>query len=532
MTIPLSLDYLSGEGNNTLDIDTKLLNEGSYKFYVLAETFNGCKSAAVPVSFNVYEEIGPISASGKTTYCTGELAEFELISSNGFSYNWYLDEFGNIPVDSNFTTFNNGANIQFELNTPGNHILFYKGITSDGCESSIEFIKYTVNQAAEDITINIEDNRLCASTNLLKIQAGGNGIDRFEWFTNPSATVTLNDSFISGNRNDRVEFLPETTGDFSLYVRGINSSGCSSELVKVDYTVLPQPRIVNTFLNNSVTLSQFEFQSSIVFSWESENQTAYRIFKNGNQIYPSNGFENSTNNSFIISDSASVIDQGTYTVEIINQECTIRASRDLYVYEAGLKIFNTKPENETTIIDEFGDEIVYIDLDQDESIGFYTELESEIYKHTWYFGDGHINEGVNVLHYYNEEGFYDVYVEVLNTITGVTTTIELQKKVRVNKFEGAAIIDELNPGQGDSFTFFPMPVQQELHLKMNLELPQKVTLRIYNSVGIILFVEQFDGREGTNVYSWNNPLYNQPTGSYFAEISYSGKSKVFTLIKN
>ena len=331
--------------------------------------------------------------------------------------------------------------------------------------------------------------------------------------------------------NLSIKFLQ---GNFSLWVRGINASNCKSELLQVDYEVLEQPEITATYLNNSTSDSQFEFQSTILLTWDSVNQTAYRILKDNIQIFPVSGFEVSQNNSYTITTLATALDNGNYSIEIINEECTTSENRDVFIFESGLEIIHTKPENEVTDIDDFGNQIIYIDLEQDEYLGFYTLLDESIYEHTWYFGDTHTNIGSEVIHFYNEEGLYTVSVDIKNTITNVLTTIQLDQTIRVNEFQGAAVIDNLNPGPDNTFQFYPNPVQQKLHLDLSLNSEQPVVLRIYTITGIVLFVEQFNGLQEEHTYIWNNPLYNAAGGGavYIAELTFGDTRKTFKLIKN
>jgi len=482
-------------------------------------------------------QVPNISISGETTKCLNEEFEFQLSgSSNIDNYLWFSDEFGT-PVSSEFIIFNLGKNIKFTPNTPGTYDLYYRGETTSGCQSEMQHIEYVVNETPYLTSVSIDDDVICLGESI-EIEAVGGGLTNFEWFKDDIPSVLLEDDniSISGPLNNRVSTTPTEAGVYHYWVRGENSNGCNSELTEISFEVLEEPIISEISINESTDSTQLLFGDSIELSWTSENQSGYRVLHDDVQIFPTTvgDYEISTDTSYLVTSNASSTDNGLYTIELINEECTISEEIELYVFDVELEIFNTVPENEVTEVDDFGNSNTFIDLEQNANIGLYTNLENSIYKHEWHYGDGHMNEGKEVIHFYNEEGNYNVSLIVTNINTGDFIELEYDKIIRVNEFEGNAIIDDLNPPTDDSFYFYPNPVQQELHLNLNISSTQPVVLRIYNMSGLVLFVEEFTAIQGTHVYIWNNPLYSEKGQGavYIAEISYGDTLKKYKLIKN
>jgi len=536
LTTPVSPNFLDGANNQLLKIDTNLINEGYYTYYVFAENSSGCVNEAVEVNFEIFENPSDISFSGETEKCLNELMAFELVSSNITEFNWYLDEFGNIPVGIEYTTFNNGASIKFTPESSGTFYLFYQGETVNGCITEMAFVEYTINEKPNETSVSITDDTLCFGEEVY-IQSGGNGVSNFYWYKDSNATILLEDIYVSGALNDIVNFVPEAIGTTNLWVQAENNSGCLGELLQVSFTVFEQPSLSEISINNDPNNNQIIIGEPIELSWNAQDQQGFRILHNNIQIFPNTpapSYETSTANLYEVTPSAVSTDTGNYTVEIINAECLASSQSDVYVFDVVLELFNTKPENEVTETDVFGNEITYIEIEQNESIGFFTNLSNPVYEQEWFYGDNHSNLGQEVIHYYNEEGIYEVQVKFTNTITGDFIERPYDKKVRVKEFKGTATIDDLDPPSDDTFSFYPNPVQQKLNLKIHMESTEDVVLRIYNINGLILFVEQFTALQGENTFIWNNPLYNVDGGGavYFAQISYSDTIKTYKLIKN
>lgn len=522
LTLPVNSNFLSGEGNFMLDIDTTDFGDGTFTYYVFAQSDDNCRSEAVAVTFTIFNKSGDISIDGETIVCVNETLGFELSSSNNNSYQWYIDEFGNNPVGSEFVTFNNGANIQFEGNIPGNYILFYQGMTSEGCTSDIEFVQYTINETPESVSVSIAEDIVCLGDEII-IQAGGSGVTNFQWYLDAQGTILLNQDFIFGSINERVEYIPTDVGEVNLWVRGENVSGCTSDLFPISFNVLAQPTI-NEF-TTTINSNQYIFGDTIDFRFEGANFTMYRVLFEGNTFID---WTSATTNQIIeISDNALPSEEGEYTLELSNGTCSTDSSLEIFVLEVIPVIFHTK-QNDLEILND-GSTVAKII--QGDFITFSTNVENPAYEHYWIYGDGFDNIGNVATHYFNQPGFYSVELIIENIVTGSTFNYSVEDLIEVIEEDTAVIIEGLTPPENNNISLFPNPVKTELNLRLNLDQTQEVIVRIYTINGITVFVERFIAEAGESIQTWNNPLAGYATGVYVFELTIEGEITKRQIIK-
>ena len=522
LNLPLEVDFITGARKNKFTIDTSILGEGEYIYYLVGVNSSGCKTEPLLLNFTINQIPLTPSVSGDPFVCIGENLEMTVISDGATSYKWYYDNEKNFPVNP-FFVIGNGSSIRIPATTEQQGTIYVEGINENDCTTELINFNYQFNNAPLNLNVAPYTQTVCLGSEI-KIEAGADNATEFLWWKDSLGTIPLEEDRINGSSNNTVQFISDSSdiGITSYFVQAKNVSGCTTSLEEVEFEVLALPEIVE--FTSSSTDFQFLFGEQIIFYFNAENYTKHRILKDGIEIKE---WTNGTIDSYVLTSSANGDEDGVYTLETSNGYCNTTESITIYVFDVALEIMHDKMNN-IVIVDGFE----RLKINEGEEITFTSNFISDNYTYDWTFGDGFFNTEQISKHYYNIEGTYTVSLTLTNINTNAKHTLELMQKVLVEPSNNEVDINAFEVLEDSEISFAPNPFKNKLSLRVNnLQKNTEITIRIYNVSGINAFVETFSAYAGDNIFTWNNPLGGSPQGVYIVRLTMGEDLKTFKLIK-
>ncbi|WP_123838409.1 hypothetical protein [Chryseobacterium oncorhynchi] len=510
--------FISGTNNYKLSIPTSNLPAGVYNYTVVGENSNGCKTQPIVITFTVKDVPGNSSLTGLTTYCQTETVHFTLVNSNSNNFSWFTDANGLNPLNSSYIS-NNGAEINIPGNTfqSGSHSLYYYA-TNQSCNSPMQTVSFSIKQSPSNLNVSGNNGTYCFG-DLIDIVVGSTGgATDYQWFEDAAASLLLSSNYITGTIHERLQTSSFGVGSHTVYVRAINSNGCTSTLLPVSFTVNAKP-IISTFATNSSTVTE---SSPITFNINGSGYTKWKLLFNGSQVAPAGGgWNNGTISTHTYTSSATQANQGTYTLVISNGTCEQTKDFNLYVIP---NIVITHDRTNDIGLDNGVSKVV---MKQHEVITFSTNLPvNALYNEEWDYGDGFNNQTVAGQHYYNNAGEFSVKLKVTNSVNGDVINLTYQLPILVKEVDSTIPTNTLNPPA--DYTIYPNPYKEFLGLKFTANQGDKLVLRIYSLSGISVFDTDWTADGVTFDKKWYNPLINKPAGAYLVVIKNVTQNTTFS----
>ncbi len=290
--------------NNVVSNDT---------LWVASNNGSNCHSIRIPIIVTVVpSSLAPI-ISGDSVYCKGNTINLNSSFVSGANYQW------NGP--NGFVS--NSQNISISTANSIHAGLYSLSLTGNGCVSPITSINIDVVDLS--LPILVGDTTICEGLDIsLQVSSGSIPFSSI-WQDNFGNIYNLNNLFIPN-----VSFV--NAGVYSVYN---TYSGCNSDTLNVNVTILPLPQIIYPVINSPVCLGD-----SLVLVADTTNH----LYQYSWQSPLGNNFVGDT----IIIYPVTILDAGNYSLEAISGECG-SSNYNLFADVLTLPQFNLG--NDTTICD-------------------------------------------------------------------------------------------------------------------------------------------------------------------------------------
>ena len=141
-------------------------------------------------------------------------------------------------------------------------------------------------------------------------------------------------------------------------------------------------------------------------------------------------------------------------------------------------------------------------------VHFTTGNNYNVQNFQWNFGDGAISTNQNPSHYYYSKGSFKVHV-ILTSPENCTDSLSLQNNILVGSDDSIAILQPpprlVSEDQSQfDVKIFPTPFKDHIYLTFHLSHPQLVALKIYDTFGRLIKIEQYEGKTGNNKFTLAN----------------------------
>jgi hypothetical protein len=280
----ISASGITGNNDNTfrLDTDTRTTT-GTTILYVRGVNDSNCKSQLKEVSYTVEAKPVNLQHEGNTTVCLGESVSISLNANFANNYLWFFDINEINTIDPNWVTSIDGSTLEFTPTSLGKQRLYYKAVNSFGCSSSLKLIEINVNRAPTLLNVTNKGASFCSNETAV-FEASAFNVYYFEWWKNSDLTLPLEVDFISGGNKNKVTIDTSILGEgnHTYYLVGVNSSGCKTPPLLLDFSINQIPLTPSLSGDPSVCVGDFLEMNVISngatsYKWYYDNEKNFQI---------------------------------------------------------------------------------------------------------------------------------------------------------------------------------------------------------------------------------------------------------------
>ncbi|WP_159479731.1 PKD domain-containing protein [Chryseobacterium sp. 18068] len=311
LTQEVLASYLTGNNNNTLNVDPSIWSVGTHNLYIVGENANGCKTLPQAINFSIIAGVSTITPSiNNFSMCQSETRVVNIDNPNNFTINWYTNSAGTVALSNSFIS-NNGNTLTLPASTftTGQTTLYYKVQNAGGCMSVLMPISFTVLASPANLTVTNNNASACMGQNLV-FEASAQNASEFLWYKNYGTGLVAEPQYLSGTNNYKLT-IPSgnfTAGTYTYTVIAKNSSGCLTAPIDVTFTVQSVPS--NSTLTGLVDYCKSE---TVHFELVNSSPVSFKWFNDVNALNPVN-VTYLSNNGAILNIPASTFTTGTHTL--------------------------------------------------------------------------------------------------------------------------------------------------------------------------------------------------------------------------
>ena len=343
-TIPAS--NITGIKKSTFKLDTNTNTKtGTFNLYVRGRNSSNCNSELTKVTYTIINSPVNLEIKGKTTICLGESISLSLNADFALNYLWYLDINEINPIDVRWLSETNGSKIEFTPNELGNIKLYFKA-SNTNCSTELQSINILVLEKPTLVNVTNNNKSFC-SNEKAEFEASAFAAEKFEWWKNNELTLPVESTSIKGNNKNTLTI--ETSilgkGNYTYYVVAVNSSGCKTEPIPVNFTINSNPLEASVSGDSVICVGDY-LEMSVV----SEGATSFKWYYDSAKNFPLNPLHILGNGSEI-KVPANNQENGFIYVEGINENgCATDLISFSYEFNTAPNNINVYPINQTVCV--------------------------------------------------------------------------------------------------------------------------------------------------------------------------------------
>ena len=285
---------------------------GRTNLYYKSFSNSGCESSLKLISIDINQVPTQLDVTNNNkTFCSTEIGVFEAAAFNVSQFHWYKNQEGTLPVEiENINgSKNNRMSIDMSILSPGTYQYFLVAENSSGCKTEPLEVNFEIFSVPFTASVSGE-TEICVGENL-DISVESSGSTSYNWYHDAAKNFPLDASYIFNNgKNISIPANSEQT-DF-IYVEGVNSNGCTTDLISFQYIFNSAPNSLNVFpINQTVCVGD-----KIEIDAGAENFSEFLWWKDMNATIP---FEQekvigTANNKVLF--STTILDVGETTIYV------------------------------------------------------------------------------------------------------------------------------------------------------------------------------------------------------------------------
>ena len=279
MLIPVEATKFINAQKNVLNYSAAGQTTATY-YYRGKNSYN-CYTPLSSLTVTINQGITNLQiTNNNTSICKGDTQVF-YAGANGsnIQYRFWQDAAGTIPLISGVSSNSYTANTTSM--TAGLKTFWVDAFNSaaPSCKTALLPVSYTVLEKPTNLNVINNNGTYCTGDTILITPSATNATS-YEWANDINFLQLLTTEVDAQGRLNYIALIP--TANRTLYVRAVNSNGCTSQPLTVTFSIKQGVSNLNVSNNNAI-ICQFQ---PITFQAGAINETSYSFYSNSSLTIP------------------------------------------------------------------------------------------------------------------------------------------------------------------------------------------------------------------------------------------------------